>query len=243
MFGFDNAIGAVLGAAGGFLSASKQKNALENFKLQRLNLESPDVAQQEFGAQIGKLPDVAKLLGTASDLDNTAVTNRILSDDPNAGANTQATSELALSRSLGGLTQDTQDAIKRANAYAALQGGFAGSSMQTNNEALKIAQAKQQAVGQAPGLNSTAMSMSRAFTPENPDVAGTLISPEAILQRDDSEDTYNTDINNQYKLAQLSAVTAGQNKTAGNTAGAGAGIAGLLGGGGGGGIGSLLSMI
>lgn len=228
------------------MSASKQKAAYDNFKLHKLSLETPDVAQQEFGSQITRLPEVSALLGKASDLDNAAVQGRIAESDPNAASNTKSVSSLALSRSLGGLTQDTQDAIKRANAYAALQGGYAGSSMAGSAEDLKTAQARMGMINQAPQLNSTAMQMSKAFSPANPDVASTLISPEAILQRDDSEATYNNDILNQNALAQLGATAAGQQKQASS---ASTGISSMMGGiggmmgGGGGDMGGIMSMI
>lgn len=198
-------IGAVMAGIGGGLSASKEKSMLSNFKLSKPVYETIGQAQQQFAGQAGNLPAVAGLLGKASGMDNLAIRNRILADNPEAGTNTTATSALALSRSMGGLSEDTQDAIKRANAYAALQGGYAGSTMQDTTLALNTAKARQGAMAQAPKLNSAAFGMAEELNPVNPDVAATLIAPGAILKRSDQEQKYNADIRNQERLGDLAA--------------------------------------
>lgn len=227
IFGWDDAIGAVLSGVSAGIGASKEKAAYENFHLRKPQYEGIADAQQDFASQIGKLPQVAELLGKSSDIDNEAVQKRILSDDPNAGTNTTKVSELAYTRSQGGLNQDTVDAIKRANAYAAIQGGFAGSSMQGKANDLKVARARMGAQAQAPGLNSQALGMAQDLSPVNPDVAQTLIDPSSILKRDDQEENYNNDIVNQNRLADLAAATG--NAKAG-ASGVTSGIAGLTGG-------------
>ena len=227
IFGWDDAIGAVMAGVGGFIGANKQKKQLEDFKLKDPSYETPEDAQQDFTTQIGQLPNVAKLLGTSSDLDNAAVQARIEQQDPEAEKSTAAASQLASDRSQGALGDDTVAAIKRANAYAALQGGFAGSSMQDTALNFKTDQARLGMVAQAPQLNQTAMGMSQELSPENPDVGSTLIDPAALLQRNDQEQNYNNDIVNQQRLATLGA-NAG-NAQASST-GVTTGIAGMTGG-------------
>jgi len=232
MFGIDSLIGAGIGALGSFIGADQQKKALENLKLARPNYENVGQAQQQFASQLGQLPAVAALLGKSSSLDNLATQNRILADNPEAEANTTATSKLAEERSLGGLSQDTQDAIKRANAYAALQGGYAGSTMADTAGELRTAQARQKMIASAPQLNSQAFGMAEELNPVNPDVGATLLSPGAILQRSDQEQNYNTDILNQGRLAKAG-VAAGNAQQQGSLLTTG--VAGLMGG-----IGSLM---
>lgn len=201
MFGIDDLIGGVLGGAASFFGASQQKKALESLKLAKPQYEDVGTAQQGFADQGRNLPAVADLLGKSSTLDNEAILARLQESDPSAVANTQATSQLASDRAMGGLQPDTIDAIKRANAYSSLQGGYAGSSMADDSLALKTNQARLNAIKQAPGLNTQAMTMATELAPVNPDVAQTLISPGAILQRDDQEANYNNDILNQGRLA------------------------------------------
>ena len=221
-------IGAAMATAGGFLSASKEKKMLENFKLAKPAYETIGQAQQQFAGQSNNLPAVSGLLGKASSLDNAAIQGRIMADNPDAESNTTATSALALNRSMGGLSSDTQDSIKRANAYAALQGGYAGSTMADSTFGLKTAQARQQAMAQAPGLNKAAFGMADELSPVNPDVAQTLLTPGAILQRDDQEKKYNADIVNQDRLGDLAANFGSANQTASSASGIAGQMQGLM---------------
>jgi len=198
-------IGAVMQGIGSFLSADKEKSALESLKLNKPLYETPETAQQQFASQLGQLPAVAGLLGNASTMDNNAIRARIEAADPGALKSTAAASQLAFDRSMGGLQSDTVDAIQRANAYAAMQGGYGGSQMSDDAMQLKTAQARMNAINQAPGLNQTAMSYAQELAPVNPDVGATLLSPGAILQRQDQLANYNSDIINQQRLGDLAA--------------------------------------
>lgn len=227
IFGIDDAIGAVMAGVGGFLGANKQKSQLENFKLTTPQYETPAAAQQDFNTQEGQLKNVAGLLGSANDLDNAQIQKNIEQQDPEAEASTEAASQLAANRAQGGLASDTVAAIGRANAYAALQGGFAGSSMADTALNFKTDQARLNAVNQAPQLNQEAMGMSEELSPVNSDVGATLIDPSALLERNDQEQSYNNDIVNQQRLATLGANVGNQ---AAQATGVTTGIAGMTGG-------------
>ncbi len=229
MMGWDDAIGAVLSGVASGIGASKQKKALENFKLAKPNYKGVGDAQTEFSSQIYNLKDVAGLLGKGADLDNAEIQKDILAADPNATANTKSVSQLAADRAMGGLAPDTVDAIKRANAYASLQGGFAGSSMSDNAVDLKTAQARMKMMASAPGLNKQAFGMSQEFSPVNPDVGSTLIGPSDIMKRNDQFSDYNQDIINQGRIAQLNSdMQPGGGSTGTMLSSLGGGIAGLM---------------
>jgi hypothetical protein len=222
MMGWDNIVGAALATAGGYISAAKEKKAYERFKIAKPNYKTPEDWQQEFLGQAGNLPAVGNMLGSAADLDNAGIEKDILAADPNAGANTKAISQLAYDRSQGGLAPGTEDAIARANAYAAIHGGFEGSSMADNAQKLKVAKARMTAMGTAQGLNSQALGMSQEFSPVNPDVGATLISPAAIGQRDDAAENHRLDTENQMRMGDLNAALA-------NTSAAGSSLGTLMG--------------
>lgn len=197
--------GSAVAGAGAASSASDQQGALQNFDPVMLNLGSVQQGQNQFLSQGAALPDVAALLARANNQDNAAYQARILADNPSLAGSIAALSKKASDYSQGVIAPDVQRKLDRDSAYQALQGGFGGdSNFKGANDLVNTSKYRlnEQAV-LAPQLNQQAFQYSAALNPTNSDVATSLLSPAALLQRQDQQDQYNTTIANQQ--AQLNA--------------------------------------
>lgn len=206
--------------------------------LQQLKPQSVNYGQQQFTSQGAALPAIASLLQNAADTDNAGYQRGVFGVDPNLKGNIASVDELARIYGLGGVSDDTRGAINRSTAYGALQGGFRGpdadatgaynapgASMQSAANAVKVGQTALSEQQQAPGLAAQAEAASLALNPTHVDVGSTLISPAAILARQDAADDYNNNLVNQARI--INAGSAAQSNTQGMNAIFG-GIGGLL---------------
>lgn len=203
--------------------------------LQQLHPQDATYGQTQFTQQGAALPAIASLLGSAANADNSSYQAGIFGVDPNLKSNIGSVDELARVYGLGGVSDDTRGAINRSTAFNALQGGFRGpdataatgpvNSAQTAANAVSVGKTALNEQAQAPGLAAQAEQASLALNPTHVDVGSTLISPAAILARQDAADSYNNDLVNQSRI--INAGSAAQSNTQGVNAIFG-GIGGLL---------------
>lgn len=223
--------GSAVAGAGAASSAADQKAGLQKFDPVKLKLGGVDQGQTQFLSQGAALPDVAALLAKANDQDNAAYQARILAENPSLAGSIAALSKKAADYSQGIIAPDVQRKLDRDSAYQALQGGFGGdSNFKTANDTVNTDKYRlnEQAV-LAPQLNQQAFQYSAALNPTNSDVAQTLLSPAALLQRQDQQDTYNNQIANQQAQLNAQADAAKGNILFGENTGGGTstGIGGL----------------
>lgn len=211
--------------------------------LNQVSLTPVTTGQDQFQRQAAGIPAVAALLQKTADLDNAGYQSGVFGVDPNLKSNIGSVDALARQYSLGGVSDDTRGAINRSTAFNALQGGYAGplndatgsgntgANMQTASNAVQVGQTALNEQLQAPALTQQAAQASLALNPTHVDVGSTLISPAALLARQDAADYYNNQLTNQAMLVNAGIVTKGNQQAQQGAAG---GIGGLLGGGGGG---------
>lgn len=166
--------------------------------------------QEQFLAQGAALPDVATLLRNTNAADNAAYQARINAIDPSLAGSIGTLSKKASDYAAGVVAPDVQAKLSRDSAYQALQGGYGGSGQEgsspfaENQQLVNLDKYRlNEQTNLAPELNQEAFKYSAALSPTNSDVAQTLLSPSALLQRQDSNDLYNNQIANQQ--AQLDA--------------------------------------
>lgn len=222
-------------------------------QLSQVKLSLPASGQTDFLKQSANIPLVAQLLQKTADLDNSAFQQGVFGVDPSLQGNIGSVDEMARLYGLGAVDDETRAALQRQTAYNALQGGYGAplsdatgaytpsSSMANAAQAVSVGQTAAREQAAAPALAAQALQASLALNPTHVDVGSTLISPGALLSRQDSAKYFNNDIENQMRLANAG-IQQGQQTAAVNSAASGlgslfkgmGGLSGMFGGGGGG---------
>ena len=225
---FDLLSGAI-GGVGSLLGGQAQQNAINSAIPKPLSYSlSPSGAQQQFTQQGQLLPQVATLLQNAANLDNSAYQQGVFALDPALQGNIAGVDTLANQFARGYVDPQTQAAIQRQTAYNALQGGYAESGMADAAQRVAVARQAQTEQNESPQLQGEAMNQSLALNPTHVDVGSTLLSPAAILQRQDAQDAYNNQQRNQFAAANAAlAAKAGGSSLGGIFGGAGGILSGL----------------
>jgi hypothetical protein len=245
---FDQLAGAVGSGAAAYGGAQAQSDAITNSIPQPTTLSmSPSDAQAQFGQQGALLPQIGDMLNKVTDLDNTNFQNAVRGLDPRLAGNIGGVDNLAAQFGRGYVDPETAAAIKRQTAYQALQGGYGGGSgMEDANYRVQLGKQALTEQELSPQLQGEAMNQSLALNPTHTDVGSTLISPAAILARQDAQDYYNQQLRNQFANVNASFKAANDAGKGGSGMGNIMGMLGGSGGGGGmmgGGGGGLMSMI
>ena len=214
----------------------------------QIHITPVTTGQDQFQQQAAALPEVAALLQKTANLDNSAYQKGVFGLDPNLQSNIGSVDEMSRLYGLGAVDDETKAALQRQNAFNALQGGYAApladatgaanpaSSMANAAQAVSVGQEALNRQQQAPQLAQQAEAASLALNPTHVDVGSTLISPAALLARQDAADYYNNNLSNQALLinaqgqatADQQAINGGA-KAAGGIAGAAAGGGGMAG--------------
>jgi hypothetical protein len=204
---------------------------------QQIHLGDVTQGQSQFQQQAAAIPEIAALLQKTANLDNSAYQKGVFGLDPNIQGNIASVDEMSRLYGLGAVDDETRAALNRQTAYNALQGGFRGpdATAATGGNPAQSAQSAAQAVAvgkeainrqaQAPALAQEAAQASLALNPTHVDVGSTLISPAALLARQDAADYYNNNLSNQALLINAQG-QATSNQQSGNAIASGAG--GLL---------------
>lgn len=199
----------------------------------------PDVStgQTQFLQQGAAIPAVASLLQNAANMDNQGFQSGVTAVDPSLTGNIGSVDALARQYALGGVDQDTRQAINRQQAYNAISGGYRApdataatganpaASMMGAANAVAVGQQALQEQQQAPALENEAMSASLGLNPTHVDVGSTLISPAALQARQDQAAYYDNNLRNQAEL--INAGSQNQSNSQG-ISGAASGIGSLL---------------
>ncbi len=189
---FDQLASGAGQGAGAYGTAQAQSDAITAAIPHKTMLTmTPSDAQSKFGEQGQMLQQIADMLNKTTDLDNSNFQDQVLGLDPQLQANIGGVDTLAQQFARGYVDPDTASAISRQNAYAALQGGYAGSGMADANYRVQLGKQALTEQELAPQLMGEAMNQSLMLNPTHTDVASTLISPSAILARQDAMDYYN----------------------------------------------------
>ncbi len=182
-------VGQGAGAAG---TAQAQSDAITAAIPHKTMLSmTPSDSQRAFGEQGAMLQQIADMLNKTTDLDNANFQDQVLGLDPQLRANIGGVDTLAQQFARGYIDPETAAAMKRQSAYAALQGGYAGSGMADANYQVQLGKQALTEQELAPQLMGEAMNQSLMLNPTHTDVGSTLISPSAILARQDAMDYYN----------------------------------------------------
>ncbi len=197
MPGYGTAIGAI---AGGLIGAFGS-GASKNVQPKGLKLGPYTQGQSQFLEQGKNIGDVSHLLGEANRIDNLKYRQQAAQFDPNLFGN-MATNNANTSAMLGGgLTEGIQNTIGKP--------GATGRDLGLTPYQLELRGANRVGIE-----GDTA----RKLTPFNETATDTLISPAALLKRQDQLDAYNNQIKNQQTLMKAGVPNAG---AAGLAAGAG----------------------
>lgn len=191
-------------------------------ELKSLMPKGVSYGQEQFVSQGAAIPAIASLLQGAADMDNAGFQRGVFGVDPSLQGNIGSVDELARLYGLGAVSDETRSSINRSNAYNALQGGYgaplsdatgpANSMMDAANR-VTVGQTALKEQEMAPQLATQAMQASLALNPTHVDVGSTLLSPAAILARQDAADVYNNELQNQARI--VNAGSQQQNQTQG----------------------------
>ena len=213
--------GAALGGVlGGILGAFQSTPHADPF-----NYTPTDVSrgQVDFLGQAQNLPGVSKIVQQANAIDNAAYQKQASEFAPNLMGNIKQEGQNTSSLLAGNLTPGVQAALGKPGATARDLG-------LTSDQLMRAGAA------QLPGEVKTATGLN----PFNITSTDTLLSPAALLQREDQKNMYNNQIQNQQDLLQFgaansnnipSSILSGIGSLAGNLRGAGFSSSGGSGGG------------
>ncbi len=214
----------------------------------QIHITPVTTGQTQFQEQAAALPQVAALLQKTADLDNAAYQSGVFGLDPNLKSNIGSVDEMSRLYGLGAVDDETRAALQRQTAYNALQGGYGApladatgaggpsGSMASAAQAVNVGREALNRQQQAPELAQQAEAASLALNPTHIDVGSTLISPAALLARQDAADYYNNNLTNSASLinaqgqatADQQAINGGA-KAAGGIASAAGGMGGMAG--------------
>jgi hypothetical protein len=217
--------GAAIGAvAGGVLGALEDNPIYTPYKYNPANVTQ---GQYQFLQQGDKIGDVSGTLAQANAIDNASYQGDASEFAPNLLGNIKQQGANTTSALQGQLTPGVQAALGKPGASARDLG-------------LTSAQLQQGGAGRLGGELNAATSLN----PYNETATDTLISPSALLQRQDQKDLYNNNILNQNALANYQSEQSNDwaKQALGMIGSLGGGMSGG-GGGGGGGISSMLGGI
>lgn len=225
-----NLASSAAAGAGAASSASAAKDALQ---FDPVLYKPADVSsgQTQFLGQGENLGAVADLLKKVNAQDNAAYQARLFAANPSLAGSIANVSKKANDYAAGVIAPDVQAKLDRDSAYKALQGGYGGQGTEGSSpfaDAQKLVNTSLYRLNEqsvmAPQAAQQAFDYSKALSPTNSDVAATLLSPAALLQRQDQQNMFNTQIANQQAQLDAQAKAAKGNIIMGtNTASAGGG--------------------
>lgn len=187
-------VGAGAGGALSYLGAQANQDALKKAIVGPTTYSGQTTGQQTFNDQSSRLPQVAALLETASNIDNDAFRERLAGIDSTILARIAQESSNASTASQGGLPPEVMRQIESDANYDALQRGYAGTSFAASELKKRIALARFKRKTDAPALTADALKDAAEVTPEYADVVSTLISPGAITARQNALESRNAAI-------------------------------------------------
>jgi hypothetical protein len=210
-------------------SASAQKDAL-TFTPKLYKPGAVDQGQTQFLAQGAELGNISDILNRANRQDNAAYQKRLMEEDPSLAAGIAATDQAASDYSKGIIAPDVQRKLDRDSAYAALQGGYGGTGEEGSSgmaDAQQLVNTMKYRLNEqsvlAPEMQAKAFNYANALNPTESNVADTLLSPAALLQRQDQLDLYNNQIKNQQEQLNAKAKAESGNIFFGTNTGGGSG--------------------
>ncbi len=221
--------GSAAKGIGSAQAADAKKDAL-TFTPKLYKPGSVDQGQTQFLQQGEQLGAVSDLLNRANRQDNAAYQKRLLETNPELAAGISATDQAAKDYAEGVIAPDVQRKLDRDSAYAALQGGFGGGSgMQEAQQLVNTMKYRlNEQTTMAPEMQAKAFNYANALNPTESNVADTLLSPAALLQRQDQLDMYNNQIANQQQQLNAKAKAESGNIFFGtNTGDSGGGMGGM----------------
>lgn len=215
------------GASGG-----ASRGMLKDGDVQKLNLGTANQGLEQYLEQASDVPRLQTFLDQLNKGSNESWQKSLQSLDPNILSSVAQLGRTTLSQLQGQIPQDVQDEIGRDSAFNALQGGYAGTGMARNLTSRDLGLSSLDMQKQGAGNLGTLFNSLGALNPSNANLASILFSPQQLLQRQDNQTQYNTDLKNQMAFynAGAAAQTFGSNANQGNAlTGIGSSISGLLG--------------
>lgn len=216
------------GASGGGGSAPQIKDS----DVQKLNLGSANQGLEQYLEQASDVPRLQTFLDQLNSGSNASWQKTLQATDPGILQSVAQLGRTTLAQLQGQVPQDVQDEIGRDSAFSALQGGYAGTGMARNLTSRDLGLSSLDMQKQGAGNLGTLFNSLGALNPSNANLASILFSPQQLLQRQDNQTQYNTDLKNQMGFfnAGAAAQTFGSNANQGNAlTGIGSSISGLLG--------------
>lgn len=231
MAGISDLIGMASSIGAGAGAAQQAAGLTKGLTYDPVLYKPADVSsgQTQFLEQGAQLNDVANMLAMANRQDNDAYQKRILGINPSLAAGISANAANAKDYAAGVIAPDVQRKLDRDSAYSSLQGGFGGGSgMQDAQQQVNTMKYRlNEQTTMAPEFATQSFNYANALNPTESNVADTLLSPAALLQRQDQLDMYNNQIANQQSELNAKAKAASGNILFGNNTSGGTGQSGM----------------
>lgn len=213
-----NSAGAFSGGSGG---ASAGDIHLQPYDY--LDLPPVTSAFGDFLTQENNIPSLNAFSNEVNQYANTSWQDQVKQLNPEM-LNTVATlGQDANSLAQGIIPKDVQAQIQESSAAQAWAGGYGGTQMGSNLTARSLGLTSLNLENEGASLAGTDMSMINALNPSQMNVSDLLFSPQQILQRQDQQAQYNTDLQDQtdftnagrqFAAAQTNAIGAQQQSAA-----------------------------
>jgi hypothetical protein len=209
------AVGAIIGAVGSIAGAALSSSgalsgggagAVQGGKItlqpyDYLNLAPVGSSFNDFLQQENNLPSLNSFANEVNTFANKSWQDQVLKLDPHMLDTVATIGQNANSLAKGLIPQDVKAQIEESSAYSALQGGYGGTGMGRNLTARDLGLTSLSLESSGASMAGSEMNLVSALNPSQMNVSDLLFSPQQILQRQDQQTQYNTDLQDQVDFA------------------------------------------